>query len=124
MVFRALDGAGGVLAERTYYSVGGGFVVDEAATGADRVVLDTTPLPFPFTTGAQRLEHCSRQGLSISDVMLANEQAWRTEAEVRSGMLHLWSVMAACVQRGCSRTEPVLPGGLRVPPAPRRCTGS
>jgi hypothetical protein len=46
MVFRALDGAGGVLAERTYYSVGGGFVVDEAATGADRVVLDTTPLPF------------------------------------------------------------------------------
>jgi L-serine dehydratase len=115
MVFRALDGAGGVLAERTYYSVGGGFVVDEAATGADRVVLDTTPLPFPFTTGAQLLEHCTREGLSVSDVMLANEQAWRTEAEVRSGMLHLWSVMAACVQRGCSRTEPVLPGGLRVP---------
>ncbi|MFL6169804.1 MAG: L-serine ammonia-lyase, partial [Ornithinibacter sp.] len=115
MVFRALDGAGGVLAERTNYSVGGGFVVDEAATGVDRVVLDTTPLPFPFTTGAQLMEHCTRQGLSVSDVMLANEQAWRTEAEVRSGMLHLWSVMAACVQRGCSRTEPVLPGGLRVP---------
>ncbi len=78
MVFRALDGDGAVLAERTYYSVGGGFVVDEAATGADRVVLDATPLPFPFTTGAQLLEHCAREGMSISDVMLANEQAWRT----------------------------------------------
>ena len=55
MVFRALDGDGALLAERTYYSVGGGFVVDEAATGADRVVLDDTPLPFPFTTGAQLL---------------------------------------------------------------------
>ena len=114
MVFRALDGDGALLAERTYYSVGGGFVVDEAATGADRVVLDDTPLPFPFTTGAQLLEHCTREGMSISDVMLANEQAWRTEAEVRSGLLHLWSVMQACVERGCRR-EGVLPGGLKVP---------
>jgi L-serine dehydratase len=114
MVFRALDGDGALLAERTYYSVGGGFVVDEAAAGADRVVLDDTPLPFPFTTGAQLLEHCTREGMSISDVMLANEQAWRTEAEVRSGLLHLWSVMQACVERGCRR-EGVLPGGLKVP---------
>jgi L-serine dehydratase len=109
-----------VLTERTYYSVGGGFVVDEAATGADRVVLDDTPLPFPFTTGAQLLEHCAREGMSISDVVLANEQVWRTEAEVRAGMLHLWSVMQACVDRGCHREEPVLPGGLRVP---RRAPG-
>jgi L-serine dehydratase len=114
MVFRALDRDGALLAERTYYSVGGGFVVDEAATGADRVVLDDTPLPFPFTTGGQLLEHCAREGMSISDVMLANEQAWRTEAEVRAGMLHLWSVMQACVERGLRR-EGVLPGGLKVP---------
>ncbi len=120
MVFRALDGEGGLIAERTYYSVGGGFVVDEAATGADRVVLDDTPLPYPFTTGGQLLEHCAREGMSISDVMLANEQAWRSEAEVRAGMLHMWSVMHACVERGCSREEPVLPGGLRVP---RRAPG-
>ncbi len=115
MVFRALDGEGALIAERTYYSVGGGFVVDEAATGADRVVLDDTPLPFPFTTGGQLLEHCAREGMSVSDVMLANEQAWRSEAEVRAGMLHLWSVMQACVERGCHREEPVLPGGLKVP---------
>ena len=115
MVFRALGSDGSVLVERTYYSVGGGFVVDEAATGADRVVLDDTPLPFPFTTGGQLLEHCAREGMSISDVMLANEQAWRTEAEVRAGMLHLWSVMQACVERGCHREERLLPGGLKVP---------
>jgi L-serine dehydratase len=114
MVFRALDGTGAVLAERTYYSVGGGFVVDEAATGADRVVLDDTPLPYPFTTGAQLLAHCAREGMRVSDVMLANEQAWRSEAQIRAGMLHLWSVMQACVERGC-RADGVLPGGLKVP---------
>jgi L-serine dehydratase len=114
MVFRALGADGALLAERTYYSVGGGFVVDEAASGADRVVLDETPLPFPFTTGAQLLEQCARHEMSISDVMLANEQAWRTEDEVRAGMLHLWSVMQACVERGCSR-DGLLPGGLKVP---------
>jgi L-serine dehydratase len=114
MVFRALGADGAVLAERTYYSVGGGFVVDEEASGTDRVVLDETPLPFPFTTGAQLLEQCTRHGMSISDVMLANEQAWRTEDEVRAGMLHLWSVMQACVERGCAR-EGLLPGGLKVP---------
>ncbi len=119
MVFRAFDGAGELLAERSYYSVGGGFVVDEAATGADRVVQDDTPLPFPFTTGAQLLEHCAREGMSISDVMLANEQAWRTEDEVRAGLLHLWSVMQTCVEQGCRR-EGVLPGGLKVP---RRAPG-
>jgi L-serine dehydratase len=119
MVFRALDDAGAVLVEHTYYSVGGGFVVDEAATGADRVVLDDTPLPYPFTTGAELLAHCAREGMRVSDVMLANEQVWRTEAEVRAGMLHLWAVMQACVERGCAR-EGVLPGGLKVP---RRAPG-
>ncbi len=114
MVFRAFDADRAVLAERTYYSIGGGFVVDEAASGVDRVVLDETPLPFPFTTGAQLLEQCARHGMSISEVMLANEQVWRSEAEVRAGMLQLWSVMQACVERGCSR-DGLLPGGLKVP---------
>jgi L-serine dehydratase len=114
MRFVAFATGGEPVAERTYYSVGGGFVVDESATGADRVVLDDTRLPFPFTTGVELLEHCRRENLSISDVMLANEQAWRSEAEIRAGMLHLWSVMAECVDRGCHR-EGVLPGGLKVP---------
>jgi L-serine dehydratase len=114
MTFAAYDASGAALLEKTYYSVGGGFVVDEAATGADRVVLDDTPVKFPFSTGAELLEICAREQLSISDVMLANEQAWRSEQEIRDGMLHLWSVMAACVERGFHR-EGVLPGGLKVP---------
>ncbi|GED84982.1 L-serine ammonia-lyase [Streptomyces sp. 6-11-2] len=119
MVFRALAADGRELAARTYYSVGGGFVVDEEATGADRVVADATPVRFPFSTGAELLDVCARENLSISEVMLANEQAWRPEAEVRAGLLDLWAVMRACVDRGCRR-EGVLPGGLRVP---RRAPG-
>ncbi|MFE9169436.1 L-serine ammonia-lyase [Streptomyces kebangsaanensis] len=114
MTFRALAADGRELAARTYYSVGGGFVVDEEATGADRVVADTTPVRFPFRSGAELLEICARENLSISEVMLANEQAWRPEAEVRAGLLDLWAVMRACVDRGCRR-EGVLPGGLKVP---------
>ncbi len=119
MTFAAYDGDDVEIQFRTYYSVGGGFVVDEAATGADRVVLDDTPVRFPFTTGAELLAICAREHLSISDVMLANEQAWRSEQEVREGMLHLWSVMLDCTERGFHR-EGVLPGGLKVP---RRAPG-
>jgi L-serine dehydratase len=119
MTFAAYDAEDNELRMRTYYSVGGGFVVDEGAAGADRIVVDETPLRYPFTTGAELLEICAREGLSVSDVMLANEQAWRTEDEIRAGMLHLWEVMAACVERGFHR-EGVLPGGLKVP---RRAPG-
>jgi L-serine dehydratase len=113
LVFRALGSNGQLLAERTYYSVGGGFVVNEAAAGADRIVEDKTSLAFPFTTGTGLLAHCTEQGLSISQVMLQNEQAWHTEADIRAGLLNIWQVMQACVERGC-QTEGVLPGGLKV----------
>jgi L-serine dehydratase len=119
MTFAAFDEDDVQIDFRTYYSVGGGFVVDEVATGADRVVVDDTPLKFPFSTGQELLEICERERMSISDVMLANEQAWRTEQEIREGMLHLWSVMVECVERGYHR-EGVLPGGLKVP---RRAPG-
>jgi L-serine dehydratase len=114
MTFAAYDGDDDEIVARTYYSVGGGFVVDEEATGADRVVVDETPLRFPFTTGGELLAICAREGIPVSEVMLANEAAWRTETEIRDGMLHLWSVMAQCVRNGYAR-EGVLPGGLRVP---------
>ena len=119
MTFAAFDGDDTEIQFRTYYSVGGGFVVDEVATGADRVVLDDTQVKFPFSTGGELLAICEREQLSISDVMLANEQAWRSEEEIREGMLHLWSVMAECIERGFHR-EGVLPGGLKVP---RRAPG-
>ncbi|MEP6598409.1 MAG: L-serine ammonia-lyase [Actinomycetota bacterium] len=99
--------------ERTYYSVGGGFVIDEAAAGADRVKVDDTPLAYPFTTGAQLMAHCEQSGLPVSGVMLGNELAWRSEPEVRARLLHIWAVMQQCVQNGWSHAG-TLPGGLRV----------
>ncbi|MGB5339355.1 MAG: L-serine ammonia-lyase, partial [Gammaproteobacteria bacterium] len=113
MTFFALDADGNCSYERTYYSVGGGFVVNEAAAGQDRIVEDTTALKHPFTMGAELLALCAAQGVSISEIMLRNELAWHSEAEIRAGLLHIWSVMQACVERGC-RTEGILPGGLKV----------
>jgi L-serine dehydratase len=113
MRFRASGAGDAVLAERTYYSVGGGFVVTEDDVGGRHLVPDATPVPYPFTTAAELLRHTASTGLRISDVMLANELVRRDEGEVRSGLLHIWSVMRECVERG-SATTGVLPGGLRV----------
>ena len=114
MIFHAFDSSEQPLQQRSYYSVGGGFVVNEAAAGADRIVEDRTVLPLPFTTGMALLAQCAEHGLSISQVMLQNERVWRTDDEISTGLLHIWEVMQACVTRGC-RTEGVLPGGLKVP---------
>ena len=114
MRFFAYDAADAELRERTYYSVGGGFVVDETAAGADRIKPDDTPVQYPFSTGAELLAHCDAAGLPLSGVMLANELSWRREAEVHDGLLAIWSVMQQCVDSGC-HSEGTLPGGLRVP---------
>ncbi|GAA0715235.1 L-serine ammonia-lyase [Dactylosporangium roseum] len=113
MRFTAYDETGAERCERTYYSVGGGFVVDGDAHGVDRIKPDETAVTYPFTTGVELLAWCRRTGSAISQVMLANERSWRADTAVRDGLLHLWSVMAACVQRGM-HSEGVLPGGLRV----------
>ena len=113
MTFYAMDSAGNVIRERTYYSVGGGFVVNEEAAGADRIVEDNTHLPFHFTTGERLLAHCEEQGLSISQIMLQNERAWQGDEEIHTRLLDIWAAMQACVTRGC-HTEGVLPGGLKV----------
>ncbi|MDT4893062.1 MAG: L-serine dehydratase [Pseudonocardiales bacterium] len=112
--FFAYDGQRELMRERTYYSVGGGFVVDEAAAGAGRIKADDTPQRYPFTTGAELLARCAESGLPISGVMLANETAWRCEEDVRAGLLRIWSVMQECVRNGWTNRG-VLPGGLRVP---------
>ncbi|WP_339459533.1 L-serine ammonia-lyase [Pseudomonas sp. EA_105y_Pfl2_R69] len=113
MIFRAFDAAGLQIRAREYYSVGGGFVVDEQAAGADRIVEDQTPLAYPFKTAKELLAQCAKHGLSISQVMLANEAAWRPEAETRARLLHIWQVMQDCVEAGC-RNEGIMPGGLKV----------
>ncbi|WP_017539971.1 MULTISPECIES: L-serine ammonia-lyase [Nocardiopsis] len=115
MRFTAYDADGAELRSRVYYSVGGGFVVDEDATGSDRIIPDTTPVPHPFTTAQELLEVCRETGMSISAVMLANERAFgRSPEQVRTELLEIWRVMRACVRRGVT-TEGTLPGGLRVP---------
>jgi L-serine dehydratase len=113
MLFTALDGEGRTLAEHTYYSIGGGFVLGEDESGAPRIEPDATPVPYPFTTGAELLSITEDSGLTISGVMMANELTRRSEAEVRAGLLRIWQVMRDCVEAGC-RAEGVLPGGLKV----------
>ena len=113
MTVWAYDASGAELLSKTYYSVGGGFVVDEDAVGEDRIKLDDTVLKYPFRTGDELLRLTKETGLSISSLMLENERAWRTEDEIRAGLLEIWRVMRACVSRGMSQ-EGILPGGLRV----------
>ena len=109
----ACDAEGDVLVEKDYYSIGGGFVVNDGAAGAERIVEDTTTQPYQFSTGAALLERCEETGLSISSLMLENEKVWRTEAEIREGLLGIWAVMRECVQAGC-RNGGFLPGKLHV----------
>src|ERR1039457_7061701 len=102
MRFTACDDQGAVIRERAYYSVGGGFVVDEAGTGSSPAAAGLPVLPYPFTTGAGLLAHTARSGLPISGIMLENEQALgKTAAAVRADLGDLWQVMRACVERGC-----------------------
>ncbi|HVR08287.1 MAG TPA: L-serine ammonia-lyase [Thermoanaerobaculia bacterium] len=114
MQFAAFDGGGRTLDHRTYYSVGGGFVVNEEDAGRDRLVRDQTALPFPYGSGAELLGHCREEGMAIWELMLANEGCWRTEEEVRAGLMRIWEAMQRCVERGCRETG-VLPGALKVP---------
>ncbi|NML53408.1 L-serine ammonia-lyase [Streptomyces sp. R302] len=114
MTVFAYDAEGGLVLEKTYYSVGGGFVVDEdAVAGENPIIPDDTVLKHPFRTGDELLRLTKETGLSISSLMLENEKAWRTEDEIRAGLLEIWRVMQACVSRGMSR-EGILPGGLKV----------
>ncbi|WNZ05650.1 L-serine ammonia-lyase [Paenarthrobacter ureafaciens] len=115
MKFAVTDAGGNVLREATFFSVGGGFVVREGEEDAARAELEESKaeLPLPFRTAAELLGRCSSKGLGISDIMLINERASRSEEEIREGLLHIWSVMEACVETSLKR-EGVLPGGLRV----------
>lgn len=109
LTFLAAFADGAVLSE-TYYSIGGGFVVQE---GEDRNDASNVLLPFPINTAGELLHWCMKTGLLISEVVLENETAWRPERETRSSLLNIWRVMAECIYRGC-HLEGTLPGGLHV----------
>ena len=114
MRFTAYDEAGEPFEERVYYSVGGGFVINEGASAEAHLVEDETALPFPFQSAAGLLAMCEENGLAIWELMLENEKAWRPESEIRDGLLRIWDAMQQCVERGCRQTG-VLPGSLKVP---------
>jgi len=115
--FIGLDAERRELIARTYYSVGGGFVVSEELAGDGtahrRVAPDTTILPLPFHTGDELLARCAGRGLSIAQVMRDNERHWRDDEAIDAGLLEIWHVMQRCVERGL-RSEGTLPGGLKV----------
>jgi L-serine dehydratase len=117
MLFTAFGENGAELSQRTYYSVGGGFVVsaEVAADGAlqKKIAPDTTILPHPFQSGDELLALCESEGLSIAGIMRRNERHWRSDQEIDAGLLNIWTVMQACVERGCA-SEGVLPGGYKV----------
>lgn len=94
----------------TYYSVGGGFVIKEAES---EIGSSGVSLPFPINTSAELLHWCMKTGMNISDVVLENESAWRSEKETKDGVLNIWRVMKECIYRGC-HAEGILPGGLQV----------
>jgi L-serine dehydratase len=95
---------------QTYYSVGGGFVKQEGEVppASAQVIL-----PFPINAAGDLLHWCRKTGLSVSEVVLENENSWRPEKETRAGLLQIWNVMAECMYRG-SHADGILPGGLHV----------
>ena len=111
--FRAFNKDDDLLKEGVYFSVGGGFVVVQDEQGNVHVKQDSISLPYHFSTGDQLLALCRRQGMSISELMMANEKTWRTEDEIRERILHIWSVMQQCVERGAQQ-EGTLPGGMKI----------
>jgi len=117
MRFTAFAADGSELANRIYYSVGGGFVLSEAvmADGERSKVIapDATVLPQPFRSGDELLQRAKALPGSIAQVMRANERHWRSDAEIDQGLQKIWQAMQDCVQRGC-RTGGVLPGGFKV----------
>lgn len=113
MCFYLYDEHDEVVLKKHYYSVGGGFVVDESAAGVDRIVEDTTQLPYPFHSGNELLDLCASNNMSISEIMLQNERSWRSEEEIKQGLLKIWKAMQDCVAKGCQQ-DGILPGGMKV----------
>lgn len=115
MRFIAFDQSENSVSEKLYYSVGGGFVVDDKHQDDAQIPIKQkeAELPYPFSTAHALLKLCKSENLSISDIMLQNECVWHSEDEVRKKLLHIWQVMQDCVDKGC-QTSGILPGGLKV----------
>ena len=113
MRFIAFDANYQEIHKRVYYSIGGGFVVNEETAKEDRLKKDSTPVRFPFKSAAELLHLCQEKNLRIDELMLENEKAWRTETAIFQGLDRIWWTMKDCIDRGC-RNSGTLPGKLKV----------
>ncbi|PZR37431.1 L-serine ammonia-lyase [Caulobacter segnis] len=113
LTFAAYDQGGEQLAERTYFSIGGGFVRDEREMGSNAPPEEGPAVPYPFESSADLLQRADEAGLTIAQVMAANEQARMSEGEMNAGLDRIFGAMEACIDRGM-RQDGVLPGGLTV----------
>ncbi|ASA54605.1 L-serine ammonia-lyase [Vibrio gazogenes] len=102
-----------VVSDNTYYSIGGGFVLDEASIQKTEYVTPQVKLPYEFSTAQELLEICQQHKLRISELVMKNEQTWRTVPEINAGIEQLWQVMQECIANGIEQ-EGILPGGLQV----------
>ncbi|MFB4390804.1 MULTISPECIES: L-serine ammonia-lyase [unclassified Pseudomonas] len=112
MSLEAMGGQGRLLVQ-TYYSIGGGFIIEQAELDAPVSSGSHVELPYEFSSGAELLALCKAHGLTVSQLMMANERAWRSEADIREGLLNIWAAMRECVANGLAN-EGILPGGLKV----------
>lgn len=108
----AFDATSSLLQSKTYYSVGGGFIIEQGQE-AGKPVLAAQQVPFPYTCGDDLLRMARESGMSVSEMTLRNESYWRPEAQTRERLLKVWHAMKACVVRGCE-SEGTLPGGFRI----------
>ena len=97
--------------EDTYYSLGGGFIMKEGQH--DTSAAKQVKLPYPTDTADEAMQHCATNNINLFEMIWANEQVWRPESEVRSGLLRIWNTMLECAYKGC-HTDGTLPGGLNV----------
>jgi L-serine dehydratase len=112
MRFTIYNNKGEEMLASIYYSIGGGFIIDEFQSTRAKLAEDH-PVPFPFATTSQLLEHCEKNNCTIKDIVLANEISMRSEPEVKDRLMHIASVMRECIEKG-STTPGVLPGGLNI----------
>ncbi len=114
VTFSAFDAAGTVILKRTFFSVGGGFVVEEGQSGTSAATTaPATSLPYPFASAQELIAHTVKHGLSIAECIRANEQVKQSDDNINQKLDRIWSVMKGCIERGC-REDGILPGGLNV----------
>jgi len=112
MRFSAYDETHQIILSKVYYSIGGGFIIDEEQA-ANPGAIEDHPVPYPFSTTKELLDHCVKNNLSIKEIMLANECSMRTKEDVIARLMKIAEVMRECIDKGCA-TPGILPGGLQV----------